>query len=169
MSLLRRWSCSSFTHWHTWQWRWRQWWQRPRPPINTWITLNKWPNTSKCIIQNYRVLQTAAEEPSSTVNVKMTVSNKVERKAINGGVMLVFLLDVVVWGKPRPWCRDQASQRSSTPSHLNEFGENLEETEKVKDIQFNINCRKDVKNNDRLKTEEHFSFLIASVENLSVV
>ena len=46
-----------------------------------------------------------------------------------GGVLLVFLLDVVVRGEPGPRRRDQAPQRDSTPSHFEELGENLEEEE----------------------------------------
>lgn len=38
---------------------------------------------------------------------------------------LVFLLDVVVGGEPGPRRRDQAAQRNSTPSRVEEFGENL--------------------------------------------
>ena len=45
-------------------------------------------------------------------------------------MLLVFLLHVVVGGESGPRRRDQAPQRDSTPSDLEEFGEYLEEEER---------------------------------------
>lgn len=72
-----------------------------------------------------------SDEPTATVTTKtdLHVSNRAEtegREGAPGQQPLVFLLHVVVGGETRPRRRDQGPQRDSTPSHLEEFGENLE-------------------------------------------
>lgn len=73
-----------------------------------------------------RYLQSTGE-PRLSESFKTHQKVKRKRGRSGGGAPLVFLLDVVVGGEAGARYRNQAAQRDSTPSHLEEFGENLEE------------------------------------------
>ena len=152
------WSCSSFIHSHKWEslmsssCRWAHTCRMTvsdrimAPPTNKYLNPAHW-QIIKYITPLHPRLQRVLKPTASTARnhhlqpetqTDLHVSNRPTNRAEGGrgghvtgrhGVLLVFLLDVVVWGEPGPRCWDQARQRDSTPGHLEELGEHLEEEE----------------------------------------